>query len=86
MKLKKLDRRMNGYGDFKHKVEYRKRIDRAKFIQIRAWCWEQWGPSSEYEFWDSDVNPAWCWIVDEWGMKILLASDKEAQWYILKWG
>lgn len=86
MKLKKLDRRMNGYGDFKYKITYRKRTERLKFIEARNWCWEQWGPSSEYEFWDQSVNPAWCWIVDEWETKILLASDKEGQWYTLKWG
>ncbi len=86
MKLKKLDRRMNGHGDFKYKITYRKGSERLKFIEVRNWCWSQWGPSSEYEFWDEQVNQSWAWIVDEWETKILLATDKEAQWFTLKWG
>lgn len=85
MKLKKLDRRMKGYGSFKYKIDYPK-SKTHDFISARNWCWEQWGPSSELELWDESLNPAWCWIISEWEYKILLASDREAQWYILKWG
>lgn len=86
MKLKKIDRRMNGFGDFQYKVGYLRYHDRYKFIEIRNWCWEQWGPSCEYEFWKLDINPSWCWIIDRNELRILLASTKEAQWYSLKWG
>jgi hypothetical protein len=86
MKLEKLDRRMKGHGDFKYKIAYRHMAERLKFIEARNWCWEQWGPSSEYVFWDATINPSWCWEINEWETKILLASDKEVQWYILKWG
>lgn len=85
MKIKRLDRRMKGYGDFEYKIEYRKKIDRRDFVEQRNWCWEQWGPSCELENWDLATNPAWCWFNDEWGMKILLASEREATWYTLKW-
>jgi hypothetical protein len=85
MKLKKLDARMNGYGNFKYVAKFRKRGDREKFIAIRNWCWEQWGPSCELEFWKEDVNPAWSWAVTEFETKIYIDSDKEASWYILKW-
>lgn len=86
MKVKKLDRRMKGFGSFKYKITFRKRSDRAKFIEVRNWCWAQWDSSSEHELWDINVNQHWAWIIDEWETKILLASDKEAQWFTLKWG
>ena len=76
---------MNGFGDFKYVAKFRKRADREKFIEIRNWCWEQWGPSSELEFWSENVNPAWAWTVSEFEIKIYLDSDKEASWYTLKW-
>lgn len=85
--MKKLDRRMNGYGDFQKYVEFNK-LSLSKFCEVRAWCWEQWGPSCELEYWKqiSNPNPAWCWITDEWRIRIYLASNKEAQWFLLKWG
>ena len=85
MKLKKLDARMNGFGDFKYLAKFRKRADRSQFIAIRNWCWEQWGPSCELELWNADVNPTWAWVVSEFEMKIYINSDKEASWYTLKW-
>ena len=85
MKLKKLDARMKGYGDFKYAAKFRKSGDRERFIEIRNWCWETWGPSCELEFWKEDRNPAWSWAVTEFEMKIYLDGDKEASWYTLKW-
>lgn len=87
MKVKKLDKRMSGYGDFTRFVEFTGK-EFARFIEVRNWCWEQWGPSCEYDFWCriGNRNPAWCWLTDEWRTRIYFASDKEAQWYHLKWG
>lgn len=85
MKIKKLDRRMNGFGKFEYKVEYSRYNEHRKFVDARNWCWDQWGPSCELEFWNSNINPAWCWIVDNRQIKILLASTKETQWFSLKW-
>lgn len=76
---------MNGYGDFKYVAKFRKRADKEKFLEIRNWCWEQWGPSSELEFWRESVNPAWAWAISEFEMKLYIDSDKEASWYTLKW-
>lgn len=89
MKLKKLDRRMNGYGNFTHFIEFRK-VERKKFVEVRNWCWEQWGPSCELEHWDlidqSEVNPAWCWDSREYDMRIYLGDQAQVSWYILRWG
>lgn len=84
MKLKKLDKRNKGYGHYKFMASFRNKFEQEKFFQVRNWCWEQWGPSSELEF--SEIrNSAWAWLVDEWEMKIYIATDKEYQWFLLRW-
>lgn len=86
MKVKKIDRRMSGHPDFTRCVEFNHR-EFATFVEIRNWCWEQWGPSTELDIWYkiANKNPAWCWISDQWRTRIYFAGDKEAQWYHLRW-
>lgn len=78
---------MNGHGDFARCVDFRA-IEIQKFIEIRNWCWEQWGPSCELNFWYKiqSPNPKWAWLMDEWRTRLYFGSDKEAQWFHLKWG
>ena len=80
---------MNGWGDFTHFVEFRKK-ERMKYLEVRNWCWEQWGPSCEFEHWavidKSEVNPAWAWDSREYDMRIYLGADQQVSWYILRWG
>lgn len=85
MKVKKIDKRMNGYGDFARFVDF---YNFEKFIEVRNWCWETWGPSCELEIWKKyhNKNPAWAWMFDEYRTRIYFASDSEAQWYYLRWG
>ena len=85
MKLKKLDKRMSGHGEFTHFMEYR--MDQgAEFIECRNWCWQQWGPSSELDLWyKHKPNQHWCWMMDEWRIRVYLRTDSEAQWFSLKW-
>ena len=87
MKLKKIDRRMNGYGMFKYCVNFNY-VTVQDFCDIRKWCSEQWGPSDDLEFIEKIKNPnmAWCWVNDQYTMRIYIATDKEAQWFLLKWG
>jgi hypothetical protein len=87
MKLKKIDRRMNGYGMFKYCVNFNY-VTLQNFCDIRKWCSEQWGPSDDLEFIEKIKNPnmAWCWVNDQYTMRIYIATDKEAQWFLLKWG
>lgn len=86
MENKKLDRRFEGYTDFKYCVEFRTG-EMDKFCDIRNWCWTQFGPSCEIDIWRKvhNRNSAWCWVNDEWKVRIYFASDKEYQWFILKW-
>jgi hypothetical protein len=86
MKPKKIDKRMLGHGLFKYQTVFLKR-EIENFIGIRIWCWEQWGPSSELDFYYLLENkPPWSWVSDNHGRyRILLQSDKECSWYILNW-
>jgi hypothetical protein len=86
MKKSKLDRRHLGYGDFKYAINFRT-IELNKFCSIRNWCWSQWGPSAEVEYLIklNGENPGWSWVSDQWRMRIYFATDKEYQWYLLKW-
>jgi hypothetical protein len=86
MIFEKIDGRMNGYREFKYRIVLRRPYENAKFIEVRNWCWSQWGSSCEYEFWNTEVNQYWCWINDSRELKILLRSEKDNQWTMLKWG
>mgnify|MGYP003333544656 CR=1 FL=1 len=85
MKLKKLDRRMKGFVNFKYVAKLRRRTDSKKFKEMRQWCWEQWGASCEQDIWEEGDNPAWSWGVEDYEFRIYIGSDKEAAWYTLKW-
>ena len=84
MRRIKLDRRMNGYGDFKYTVRFAF-SEREKFCEIREWCCEQWGASREFNLWDATKNPAWCWNMDQYRIQIYFAGEGEYQWFLLKW-
>lgn len=88
MKHGKLDRRYAGSQDFKYYVNFNKLVEGNSFIEVRNWCWEQWGPSCELDLWyrvGQNGNPAWCWMSDDWKTRICFRSDKEYSWFILKW-
>lgn len=84
MKLKKLDARNKGFGSYKYMAIFRNPTDQEKFCKIRNWCWEQWGPSSELDF-RKGKNELWAWLTNEFEVKIYIATDKEYQWFLLKW-
>ena len=59
---------------------------------IREWCWTTYGPSCELTHWlgiQSNgfvvPNEHWCWHTEYDNFKIYLRSDKEANWFKLKW-
>jgi hypothetical protein len=81
----KLDRRYTGYSNFKYAVAFRYK-EAPLFLERREWMWEQFGPSCEYEFWKDSRQTCWCWINDNYRTRILFESEKEYNWYMLKWG
>ena len=85
MKAKKLDRRNVGYGDFKFSVSFVSK-EEQKFCDVREWAWQQFGPSCEMDFWyKTGKKSSWCWINDRYRTAIYFNSEKEYQWFILKW-
>lgn len=63
----------------------------TKFQEVRDWCIQTWGMSCEREHYlqmladEFDVNTHWCWHTEFYDTKIYLRSDKEANWFKLKW-
>ena len=97
MKIKKLDRRMNGYGNFKYGVDFTKDWQSdSRFDKVREWCWATFGPSVEYDIWEELSSPRetrndkWAWDRGQynksWRCIIYLKSDQEANWLKLRWG
>ena len=85
MKAKKLDRRHSGYSMFKWAIDFTHK-ENLEFCQIREWLWEQFGPSCELEFcYKFNKNVDWAWINDQHRLRIYIKSDKEYQWFLLKW-
>ena len=62
-----------------------------KFQDVRNWCIETWGMSCEREHYlhlltdEVAVNTHWCWHTEFYDAKIYLRTDKEANWFKLKW-
>lgn len=61
-----------------------------KYLEIRNWCWETFGPSCERDYYISlkrknmEVNEHWAWHTDHFGMSIYFVSDAGLGWMLLK--
>lgn len=87
MKIGKLDRRHNGHLQFKYYARFLT-ISMDQFCEVRNWCWQTWGPSAELDtirYLEYGKDLKWAWICDQYNVKIYLATDKEYQWFTLKW-
>ena len=94
LKIKKTDKRFKGFPKFKYCLDLG-RIGEKNFFQIREWCWQAFGSSKEIEALQDDWryrefdhnshNERWCWHVDAYTRRIYFATDKEANWFTLKW-
>jgi len=98
VKIRKTDKRHTGHGVFLFVAEVEwpglgRRTERMQgFIELRQWCWETLGMSCEREHWFelykqncAVPNERWCWHTDFGNFKIYLRSEKEANWFKLKW-
>lgn len=83
MKTFKLDKRYNGHKVFTYGIQfYRNELD--KFIEVRNWCWHNWGPGAEIEHHALQPN-VWSWECSQFNKRIYLQTDKEYNWFTLKW-
>jgi hypothetical protein len=92
MNLKKLDKRMTGYGTFLYSVDFSYRHETLSFAEVRKWCIDTWGNSVEIDIWHNYPtlrNPAWSWerhqSAREYTCRIFLVSEGEAAWFKLRW-
>lgn len=96
--IKKTDRRHTGYGVFDYVADVQwlgigRRSERMMFFnQVREWTWTTMGASCERDQWieltkfnQPVPNERWCWHTDFGNYKIYLRTDKEANWFKLKW-
>jgi len=86
MKKRKLDKRHSGYGEYTYYVDFLYK-ENQEFYDMRNWCWDTWGPSCELDMIKNvSTKGEWAWIYDKWRKRILLKSEKEYNWFCLKWG
>jgi hypothetical protein len=83
MKTGKVTRRHTGSSYFKFYASFFFK-EGQDFCAIREWCWSQWGPSCELEFWRQGKAP-WAWINDQHRIRIYFETDKEYTHFLLKW-
>lgn len=96
MKIKKLDRRMNGYGDFKYAADFTYNWKGTRFDHAREWCWTTFGPSVELDIWHELDRPGdgrndkWAWDRGQYNKTfrciIYLKGDQEVTWFRLRFG
>lgn len=94
-KVKKTDGRHAGGGNWKYFVEINCNNTQQKrlFCEWREWCWSQWGPSKELNFYSSTdlfdgvacSNANWCWLADQWRSRLYFRTESEASMFTLKW-
>jgi len=86
--IQKLDARHNGHWYFTHRVEISGNWDqrREQFVQMREWCWENFGPGVERDLVDHKPETKWAWHVHDrpTGFYIYL-KDELLTYFSLKW-
>lgn len=95
MIVKKIDKRFAGYYHFKYYTNLNQSGE-VNFHNVRAWCWNTWGPSKSYSDWENherhpsphDVcqNSNWCWIDDQYRTRILFKEKEDAALFKLYYG
>lgn len=90
MKIRKLDKRNNGYGDFVYSIRF---IRQKEFYKVFDWAWNTWGTTKDLADWILDArnnefefqNNHWAWQNDQYHRRIYLRSDAELVLFTLKW-
>lgn len=91
IKLTKLDKRHAGTKYFKYRalVDGVRDVRVKKFLELRQWCWNTWGPSSERDFAVVEQPTHWAWhtgrdiLYDP--LHIYLVADQDAAFFKLRW-
>lgn len=87
MKIGKLDKRFKGHQFFEYYCDYNKLRNPSmeEFIECRSWAWQSFGPSSEIDtLLMLNQSKPWAWDISEWRCRILLRSEVEYSWFVMK--
>ena len=85
---------IKAYGDWRTHNQIHHQIDKlSSLFELREWAWTTWGPSCERDYWlhilryniEHTLNTHWCWHTDNGECRLYLRTDKEANWFKLKW-
>lgn len=84
---------MNGYGNFLYVVDFSFGAGVLPlFVETRRWCREQFGDSVELDVWEQYPNLRnlkWAWergtFNKMYRCRIFFATEKEAEWFTLRW-
>jgi hypothetical protein len=64
--------------------------DKIRFFKWREWCWETWGAGLERDVaieFSNDIHEVWwAWHIDDRIKRLYFRTEKELDWFILKWG
>lgn len=76
-KIQKVDRRMNGYGVFSHRICV---SWPEEYLPIRQWFFENFGLGCEWEYYRASNNLnlgyTWCWLSGYERREIYLNEDQ----------
>ena len=90
--ITRMDRRHTGHRYFTHYFEFYS--TEFNFSEVRIWCWETWGPSTELSEWLVDAskgitnishNADWCWVNDQFNKRIYFTNQAAATHFALRW-
>lgn len=87
-KIRKLDARSKAHGLYEYQVQF---WNTKNYIEIRNWCWDNWGSSCEYELlrktYGADItnfNESWCFQTEPEIPKYCIYIKDEAALMLFK--
>ena len=89
-RITKLDKRHNGHLFYKYSVApiwhsaytYTSTVYDQQFVNVRNWCWETWGPSTEFMM--PSRSEYWAWDSEFKHRRIYLKNDEALIFFKLK--
>ena len=88
MRVQRIDGRMNGHGVYEYRIDFSR--DRRRYVEVRDWCWQTYGPGIELECCEIDLDRVWAWhynaVRGHTRCFIYLKSQEQLTLFLLRWG
>lgn len=93
--ITKMNKRHTGNQYFTHYFNFY--AIEPNFSEVRIWCWETWGASTELSEWLKDAASAgispnnkshnlnYCWVNDQFNKRIYFGNQGAATHFALRW-